>query len=182
MSERAAGHDAAWTVVDHVRLFRNWPDIRWKYRVHEQILPALRATAPKSSSTDIVIHTPVMWTRLHSAKLERNLRLLHLDHVDQSRRPYILFHLGVGPLGMNRVPEAIAFLQASLNGSQLATPSSRNCSPFCPATTDSGNETKPWPPAVRGEHATPKTRATLPRRHLPARTQNWPAAERSFGH
>src|SRR5436190_952652 len=28
------------TVVDHVRLFRNRPDIRWKYRVHEQILPA----------------------------------------------------------------------------------------------------------------------------------------------
>jgi len=30
------------TVVDHVRLFRNHPEIRWKYRVHEQILPAVR--------------------------------------------------------------------------------------------------------------------------------------------
>ena len=30
------------TVVDHVRLFRNHPEIRWKYRVHEQILPAIR--------------------------------------------------------------------------------------------------------------------------------------------
>src|SRR5438132_12978862 len=30
------------TVVDHVRLFRNRADVRWKYRVHEQILPALR--------------------------------------------------------------------------------------------------------------------------------------------
>jgi glycosyltransferase involved in cell wall biosynthesis len=27
------------TVVDHVRLFRNRPDVRWRYRVHEQILP-----------------------------------------------------------------------------------------------------------------------------------------------
>jgi hypothetical protein len=28
--------------VDHVRLFRNHPKIRWRYRVHEQILPAIR--------------------------------------------------------------------------------------------------------------------------------------------
>jgi hypothetical protein len=30
------------TVVDHVRLFRNLPGLRWRYRVHEQILPAVR--------------------------------------------------------------------------------------------------------------------------------------------
>ncbi len=30
------------TNVDHVRLFRNHPAIRWDYRVHEQILPALK--------------------------------------------------------------------------------------------------------------------------------------------
>ena len=30
------------TVVDHVRLFRNLPQIRWSYRVHEQVLPAVR--------------------------------------------------------------------------------------------------------------------------------------------
>src|SRR5262249_8695322 len=36
------GSDTA-TVVDHIRLFRNDPRIRWRYRVHEQILPAVRA-------------------------------------------------------------------------------------------------------------------------------------------
>src|SRR5262249_5134612 len=30
------------TEVDHIRLFRNRPELRWRYRVHEQILPALR--------------------------------------------------------------------------------------------------------------------------------------------
>ena len=30
------------TVVDHIRLFPLRPDIRWTYRVHEQIMPALR--------------------------------------------------------------------------------------------------------------------------------------------
>jgi glycosyltransferase involved in cell wall biosynthesis len=32
------------TVVDHLRLFSRRADIRWSYRVHEQILPALRKT------------------------------------------------------------------------------------------------------------------------------------------
>src|SRR5205807_2656046 len=27
------------TVVDHIRLFRSRPQMRWRYRVHEQILP-----------------------------------------------------------------------------------------------------------------------------------------------
>jgi hypothetical protein len=83
------------TVVDHVRLFRNRPDIRWKYRVHEQILPALRATGAEVMFTDIVIqHTGYVDPAFTRQKLERNLRLLHLDHVDHPNDPYILFHLG----------------------------------------------------------------------------------------
>src|SRR5262249_28493259 len=35
-----APHAAA--AVDQVRLFRNRPDVPWSYRVHEQILPAVR--------------------------------------------------------------------------------------------------------------------------------------------
>ena len=32
-------------VVDHVRLFPLRPDVRWTYRVHEQILPSLMKRA-----------------------------------------------------------------------------------------------------------------------------------------
>lgn len=28
--------------MDHIRLFRNHPQLRWKYRVHEQIIPGLK--------------------------------------------------------------------------------------------------------------------------------------------
>jgi len=62
MSERAAGHDAAWDGGDHVRLFGIGPDIRWKYRVHEQILPALRRTGAEVIFTTLSFNTPVMWT------------------------------------------------------------------------------------------------------------------------
>jgi glycosyltransferase involved in cell wall biosynthesis len=107
------------TVVDHVRVFRNRPDICWKYRVHEQILPALRATGAEVVFTDIVIqHTGYVDPAFTRQKLERNLRLLHLDHVDHLKDPYILFHLGWGHLELNRVPEAIAYLRASLDGSK----------------------------------------------------------------
>src|SRR5262249_35851460 len=36
------GSPHAAAAVDQVRLFPNRPEIRWEYRVHEQILPALR--------------------------------------------------------------------------------------------------------------------------------------------
>src|SRR5262249_28307354 len=44
------------TVVDHVRLFRNHPAIRWQYRVHEQILPAVRQLGGEVRWADVVIH------------------------------------------------------------------------------------------------------------------------------
>jgi glycosyltransferase involved in cell wall biosynthesis len=80
------------TVVDHVRLFRNRLEHRWKYRVHEQILPALKSTGTEIRWTDIVIHhVGYQDPALTRQKLERNLRLLHLDHAEHPDDPYILF-------------------------------------------------------------------------------------------
>ena len=46
------------TVVDHIRLFPLRQDVRWTYRVHEQILPALRrANIPVRWSDVTVRHT-----------------------------------------------------------------------------------------------------------------------------
>src|SRR5260370_42399374 len=91
------------TVVDHVRLFRNRPDVRWKYRVHEQILPPLRATAAEVIFTDIMIqHTGYVDPAFTRQKLERNLRLLHLDHTDHPNDPYVLFPQGWAHLELRR--------------------------------------------------------------------------------
>jgi hypothetical protein len=71
------------TLVDHVRLFRNRPDIRWKYRIHEQILPAIRATGGEVPTANVVIqHVGYLDPALRAQKEERNLRLLHLDYQD----------------------------------------------------------------------------------------------------
>jgi glycosyltransferase involved in cell wall biosynthesis len=67
------------TVVDQVRLFRNDPEIRWRYRVHEQILPALRVARHDVHFTDIFVeHTGYQDAALLRRKTERNLRLLLL--------------------------------------------------------------------------------------------------------
>src|SRR5438552_2893704 len=46
------------TVVDHVRLFRNHPAIRWEHRVHEQILPGIRRVGGDVGFAEVVVqHT-----------------------------------------------------------------------------------------------------------------------------
>jgi tetratricopeptide (TPR) repeat protein len=103
------------TDVGHVRLFRNCPDFRWRYRVHEQILPALVGAGTAIRRTDIVIeHTGYRDPGLRRRKLERNLRLLHLDHADHPDEPYILFNLGWSYLDLGRPAEALPFLRQSL--------------------------------------------------------------------
>jgi hypothetical protein len=76
-----------------VRLFRNLPEIRWEYRVHEQIIPSLRRAGHELRWTDIVIeHTGYRDPALRAQKQERNLRLLHLD-----RSLFTACYRGPGP-------------------------------------------------------------------------------------
>ena len=45
------------TVVDHVKLFRNLPGLRFEGRIHEQILPAIRQAAGEVAWSDVfVVH------------------------------------------------------------------------------------------------------------------------------
>src|SRR5262249_28032262 len=64
------------TVVDHVRLFRNHPQVRWQYRVHEQILPAVRRSGGEVRWSDVVIHhVGYQDPATRRRKLDRDLRL-----------------------------------------------------------------------------------------------------------
>ena len=46
------------TVVDHVKLIRNRPDLRFEGRIHEQILPAIRRAGGTVAWTDLyVVHS-----------------------------------------------------------------------------------------------------------------------------
>ncbi len=103
------------TSVDHLRLYRNIPGLSWKYRVHEQILPALRQVKADVRWSDVVIHhTGYLDTQVREKKLARDLRLLSLDQTENPNNPFILFNLGCVFQEQNRLGEALLKLRRSL--------------------------------------------------------------------
>jgi GT2 family glycosyltransferase/tetratricopeptide (TPR) repeat protein len=110
--------NGAATEVDHVRLFRNHPEVRWQYRVHEQILPAIRRQGGGVRWTDVVIHhTGYQDPALRHQKLERDLRLLRLDQAEHADEPFILFNLGSVYQELGQLTEALPLLRRSLDRS-----------------------------------------------------------------
>ncbi len=106
------------TVVDHIRLFRNHPEIRWKYRVHEQILPSIRQLGGDVRWTEVVIqHVGYQDPALRQRKLERDVRLLRLEDHEHPDDPFTLFNLGSVYLELQRPAEALPLLQRSLDRS-----------------------------------------------------------------
>lgn len=89
------GEDAAATVLEQGRLFRADPRVRWQYRVHEQIVPAIERLGGRTHVSDVVLrHIGYNDAAQRRAKLQRDLRLLMLDLADFPDDPLVLFHLG----------------------------------------------------------------------------------------
>jgi glycosyltransferase involved in cell wall biosynthesis len=117
MKQRSAMPQASGsaTVVDQVRLFRNDPEIRWRYRVHEQILPALRAARHDIRFTDIFVeHTGYQDPALLRRKTERNLRLLHLQEAENPDDRFTLFNLGWVYQDLGQPGRSLPYLRRSL--------------------------------------------------------------------
>src|SRR5579883_235044 len=103
------------TLVDQCRLFRHHPDIRWSYRVHEQILPAIGRLGHPVRFTDICIdHSGYTDPATRAHKDERNLRLLHLEEAEQPDDPFTLFNLGWAYHARGQPGRALAYLHKSL--------------------------------------------------------------------
>lgn len=89
------GPGGAETVVDHVRLFRRDPRLRWRFRVHEQILPDLRSLNAEIRWSDATIrHVGYKDPALRKSKLGRDRRLLELEIAENPSNPFTLFNLG----------------------------------------------------------------------------------------
>jgi tetratricopeptide (TPR) repeat protein len=109
---RLARDQGSTVLADQVRLFRRHPNHVWRYRVHEQILPALSSTGTSMQETGIAIeHAGYQEPHQARIKLERNLRLLLLDHEAFPRHPYILLYLGWTYLDLGQPAEALPFLE-----------------------------------------------------------------------
>ena len=106
------------TVVDHVRLFPVLEGVRWTYRVHEQILPALkRADVPVRWTDMTVRHTGYTDRALRSRKLDRDCRILREELAERPDDPFMLFNLGSIAIERADWDEALGYLRRSLAGS-----------------------------------------------------------------
>lgn len=109
------------TVVDHARLFPLREDIRWTYRVHEQILPALRRAGVEIRWTDAVVrHVGYNDPLLRRRKLDRDRAILELERIERPDDPFVLFNLGQIAMETDDVESALGFLERSLAGSTPA--------------------------------------------------------------
>ncbi len=121
MQQRSPASNGSAVLVGQVRLFRNHPAIRWDYRVHEQILPGVKRAGHAIRDTALVIeHSGYLDPALRHRKLERNLRLLHLDMAERPNDPFTLFNLGWSFADFGRLSDAIPLLQRSLQLSHNA--------------------------------------------------------------
>jgi glycosyltransferase involved in cell wall biosynthesis/Tfp pilus assembly protein PilF len=105
-------------LLDQVRIFPNHPNVRWEYRIHEQILPSVRRNGGNVRWTDITIdHVGYQDPTLRKQKLERNLRLLQIDAADRPDDAFTLFNLGWTTLDLGNTEEAMRLLRRSLERS-----------------------------------------------------------------
>jgi tetratricopeptide (TPR) repeat protein/glycosyltransferase involved in cell wall biosynthesis len=104
------------TVVDHVKLIRNLPSLRFEGRIHEQILPAIRAAGGEVGWTDLFVvhagydHSPEGQER----KKQRDLRLLELELAERPEHPFTLFNLGMTYADLGEHGKAVEFLNRSI--------------------------------------------------------------------
>jgi tetratricopeptide (TPR) repeat protein len=103
------------TVVDHIRLFPVIEGVRWTYRVHEQILPALKRAGLPLQWTDITVrHTGYADRDLRSRKLDRDSRILREELAERPDDPFTLFNLGSIAIEQAEWNEALEYLKRSL--------------------------------------------------------------------
>lgn len=85
------------TAVDHLKLVRNHPRIRFERRIHEQLLEPVKRLGGVWVYTDIfVVHSGSDTSpEGRQQKVERDLRILNLEYAADPRDPFTLFNLGM---------------------------------------------------------------------------------------
>lgn len=107
------------TLLDSTQLFRNDPRIRWQYRIHEQIRPAIQRAGGVTRWSDVeIFHSGYQDAAEKHRKLERNLRLLLLENQEHPGETTTLFHLGWTYYLLGNPRDAWAPLEQSLARAQ----------------------------------------------------------------
>ncbi|MCE9558044.1 MAG: glycosyltransferase [Armatimonadetes bacterium] len=104
------------TRVDHVKLFRNYPGLKFSLHIHEQILPALNEHPGRIARCEAVVYHSGYDTSEdgQKRKRERDSQLLALDLADNPEHPFVLFNLGMTAHFTGEHEQAIQWLTDSI--------------------------------------------------------------------
>lgn len=104
------------TVVDHVKLFRNGLGLKFEGRIHEQILePIYRIGGTVERSDLYVIHSGYDYSPDGQRKKRaRDLLLLEKDLADRPDHPFVLFNIGMTAFHMKDYAKAVPALERCL--------------------------------------------------------------------
>jgi glycosyltransferase involved in cell wall biosynthesis/tetratricopeptide (TPR) repeat protein len=105
------------TIVDHVKLFRNRLGLQFEGRIHEQILePIYRIGGTVERSDLYVVHSGYDYSpEGQKKKRARDLSLLEKDLADRPDHPFVLFNIGMTAFHMKDFDKAIPALERSLS-------------------------------------------------------------------
>ena len=97
--------------IEQALIFRRREDIRWEYRIHEQITPALMRCGTTFEVPGIsIIHTGYRDEHVNLAKARRNFRIVKKDSADRPHDPFLHFALGTMLVDLQRHDEALGAL------------------------------------------------------------------------
>jgi O-antigen biosynthesis protein len=98
------------------KLVRRHPEIRFEFRIHEQLLPSIRRLGGEVAWTDIfVVHSGSDPSPAGRAKkYERDLRILEQELADRPDHPFALFNFGMTYSDMGEHARAAEYLERSL--------------------------------------------------------------------
>jgi GT2 family glycosyltransferase/tetratricopeptide (TPR) repeat protein/2-polyprenyl-3-methyl-5-hydroxy-6-metoxy-1,4-benzoquinol methylase len=108
------------TIVDHVKLFRNRPGLRFEGRIHEQVLPSIRRAGGEVIFTDVsVLHSGTDNSpNGRQRKLDRDFRLIELDLAERPDHPFVLFNLGMTQADAGQHDKAVRTLRRCVDVSR----------------------------------------------------------------
>jgi GT2 family glycosyltransferase/glycosyltransferase involved in cell wall biosynthesis/SAM-dependent methyltransferase/Flp pilus assembly protein TadD len=116
------GEEAGIEAVDHVKLLRNHPDVRFEFHIHEQVLPSIRRLGKEVAISDVFVTHAGYDVTLEGQrrKRERDLRLLGLDLAEHPNHPFVHFNVGMTAFHSDDLQTATDHLERSI---ALAGPS-----------------------------------------------------------
>ena len=103
------------SVFNQIRMFSRDPKIRFRYKVHEQVLPSIQEVGYKTYFTDImVLHTGYSDPEIVKRKQMRNIEILKGRLEENENNPVTVYSYAGNLFDLDRIEEAIPYYEKAM--------------------------------------------------------------------